>query len=763
MMRSWLPLARKTFLGRAARRTRQRPRPVLWLEALEDRLQPSAPGVLDPGTLALQQIDHFVVIYQENWSFDGLYSQFPGANTGPTGPAAPPGTSVTQVDKFGNPLTSLPTPSTDPSVPGVAGLPVKTYDLSQYVSPSDKTGDIVHRFYTEQLQIDNGKVDATSSTYGNDKFVTWSDNKSLVLSQFDATNLPEGLLAQQYTMDDNFFHAAYGGSFLNHQWLVAAATPQWNQPIPSGFLSTYDPVTRTLKDGNLTFDGKYAVNTTFSTNLVPNFVTPGAATLLNSINDSNPADPSRPFEQNIGDLLSGAGVGWKWYSGGWDAAVNLQRAYQSGDPAQIAAAQAPFNDPANPLNLFQWHHQPLAYFDNYAPLSAGGQAHLRDETRFFQDLAAGDLPAVSFIKPLGPDNEHPGYASLLRGQQHVADIVHAIQNSPEWEHTAIIITYDENGGRWDHVSPPNNNGPWGDGTRVPAIVISPFAKQGFVDHTQHDTLSILRTIEQRYGLGSLNQYDANATSLANDFQLKPHASIGSAYVQPDADNPGQFALIVQGTEASDDIRITRDGGAIRVRIDGGGGHYDHFFSQPISRLEVYGMGGSDHISVADDVTVPAFLFGGDGNDHIDAGGGASVVVGGGGNDEVQGGPGPSIVIGGSGHDQLRADVGAAILIGGDTAFDANLAALKALGAEWSRTDLTGTPQSVYQRKVADLTFGGAGARNGTFLLNSTTVHEDGARDELRGGKALDLFFARLGKHHGDDLDGVEAGEQVFAV
>src|SRR5262249_29702756 len=200
-----------------------------------------------------------------------------------------------------------------------------------------------------------------------------------------------------------------------------------NQPIPAGFLSTWDPVAQKLKDGNLTFDGKYAINTTFSANLVPSFVTPGAATLELSINDGNPADLSRPFEQNIGDLLSGAGVGWKWYSGGWDAAVNLQRAYQSGDPAQIAAAKAPFLDTNNPLNLFQWHHQPFAYFDNYSPLTAGGQAHLQDETNFFNDLANGNLPGVSFIKPLGPDNEHPGYASLIQGQQHVADIVHAIQ------------------------------------------------------------------------------------------------------------------------------------------------------------------------------------------------------------------------------------------------------------------------------------------------------------------------------------------------
>jgi hypothetical protein len=178
--------------------------------------------------------------------------------------------------------------------------------------------------------------------------------------------------------------------------------------------------------------------------------------------------------------------------------------------------------------LFQWHHQPFAYFDNYSPLSPGGQAHLQDETNFFTDLSGGNMPAVSFIKPLGPDNEHPGYTNLLQGQQHVASIVQTIQNSPDWAHTAIIITYDENGGRWDHVTPEAVNGPWGDGTRVPTIVISPFAKKSFVDHKQHDTLSILKTIEERFNLPSLNNpgnYDAKASDLLSSFNFKQNHSL----------------------------------------------------------------------------------------------------------------------------------------------------------------------------------------------------------------------------------------------
>jgi phospholipase C len=104
--------------------------------------------------------------------------------------------------------------------------------------------------------------------------------------------------------------------------------------------------------------------------------------------------------------------------------------------------------------------------------------------------------------------------------------VQAVQNSPDWAHTAIIITYDENGGRWDHVTPPDANGIWGDGTRVPAIVISPYARQDYVDHTQHDTLSILKTIEERFGLSPLNSLDAHASDLVSNFQSRGHGEDG---------------------------------------------------------------------------------------------------------------------------------------------------------------------------------------------------------------------------------------------
>ena len=183
---------------------------------------------------ALSRIKHFVVIYQENWSFDSLYGLFPGAN----GLAQSSPKSLNQTDRFDKPLsaqiglpfslvsgslnlTTPPPPINNGQIdlrftPGLNTL--LPYDVlkKSTLMPNDTTGDLVHRFWHEQSQIDQGAMDW---------FVTWSDNPGLTMSYFDATNMPEGLLAKKYTIADNFFHAAFGGSFLNHQFLISAAAP----------------------------------------------------------------------------------------------------------------------------------------------------------------------------------------------------------------------------------------------------------------------------------------------------------------------------------------------------------------------------------------------------------------------------------------------------------------------------------------------------------------------------------------------------------
>jgi len=502
----------------------------------------------------LGAINHFIVIYQENWSFDGLYGNFPGAN----GISNASSAATNQLDRLSrNPIGTLPSydpvlgaiPTQNPPVPlngaqddrflSDPGDPnsasrVNTllpYGLERFIGsgptsdPNNRTGDIVHRYWQEQFQIDHGKMD---------KFITWSDNPGLVMSHFDATPLPEGQLARQYTLCDNLFHSAFGGSFLSHQFLVAAQAPVYPHAaaiipknialldangvlplnVPGDGDGNITPIGGVcFANTNLTFDKNYAVNTINSVNLANG--DPADPGFLPSQNDSNPGDPNRPYIPTIGDRLDAAGISWKWYSGGFDRAL----AVSASNPAHFGRLGT--ND-TGIKNFFQWHHQPFAYFDNYAPWTNGvrnarSAAHLQDESDFYADVSNSTLPAVVFIKPLGDDNEHPGYASLLQGQMHVSNLVAAVQGNPAlWAHTAIIVTYDEHGGRWDHVAPPVRD-IWGPGSRVPAIIISPLAKTNYIDHTQYETVSCLSTIEKRFGLPPLNSVDAAATTFAPAF------------------------------------------------------------------------------------------------------------------------------------------------------------------------------------------------------------------------------------------------------
>ncbi len=452
----------------------------------------TAPASAAPG--GLNKINHVIVIYQENRSFDSIYGSFPGANG-----IANAGDTVKQVDKTGSPYTTLPQPinsNLKPAGPDQrfpTDLPVAPFDITKYVAPDQLTGDMVHRYYQEQYQIDGGKMD---------KYVAWTDAGGLVMGHFDATNMPEGKLAKQYTLADNFFHAAFGGSFLNHFWLICACTPTWPN-APTAIVAQVDSNGVMTKDGQVTPDG-FAINTSFTVN------TPHPK----SVTDPTRLVPNQTMP-TIGDRLSDKNLSWAWYSGGWNDALA-----------------------GNPDPLFQFHHQVFAFFQNYADGTDAKKTHLKDETDFLAALKGTALPAVSFIKPLGPDNEHPGYASLARGQQHVADLVGAVQKSKYWADTAIIITYDEHGGAWDHVAPPTGDR-WGPGSRVPAIIVSPFAKKGFVDHTQYDTTSILKLIETRWDLQPLGTRDAAANDLTNAFDFGANPN-----VLPATGDPAGLVLVI---------------------------------------------------------------------------------------------------------------------------------------------------------------------------------------------------------------------------
>jgi phospholipase C len=527
----------------------------------------------------LAGIDHIVVIYAENHSFDNLFGGWEGVEGID---AALRSGRATQVGADGTPLTCLPQNDVNLTSPPlssrcattVGGATVRSHFanapflIDDHIKPTDRTcpapgrphehgvprdspgalpggctRDLVHRFYQERYQINGGRMD---------RYVAGSDALGLAMGRYDTRALPiytylHSAGAPRYVIADNFFQAAFGGSFLNHQWLVAAATPAWPDAIADG--SGRDrhsvvgadgspadyplhPAPSGMYDGALTqagnADGTCAVRAGAP---VPPPDTPCGDWVVNTIQPwHQPYNPGTDdwlrlpplTHATIGDRLTGNGIDWAWYAGGWDdAAGNVGGpGWTNGSTAGVCAnprTERGSAYPHCPDKTFQFHHAPFTYFEAYAPGTPMRAAHLRDEVEFVEAARKGQLKPVSFVKPLGEKNEHPGYASAHRGSNHVVDLIRAVVEGPAAARTAIVLTYDENGGQWDHVPPPTAPGvsdKFGPGTRVPALVISPLLRSPFrVDHTPYDTTSILATIERRFGLAPLSTRDAAVKDL----------------------------------------------------------------------------------------------------------------------------------------------------------------------------------------------------------------------------------------------------------
>lgn len=456
----------------------------------------------------LGKIETIVVIYAENRSFDSLYGDFPGAN----GLANVTPDMARQLDRNGAPLPELPpiwggltAKGYKPAVieARTAHLPNKPFavdDPKGLNTPlSVPTRDLVHQFYENQMQINGGE---------NDRFVAFGDSGALVMGHYDGSVLPLWPIAKKYVLADNFFMAAFGGSFVNHFYLACACEPEYPRADKSpakGFIAAVEPDGVTLKiapdspksalegppkfvnNGRIAPDLRdperfYAVNT-MQPPYQPSAIkpAPGGDPALANPDDPTTLPPQK--EPTLGDLLRLRGITWAWYAGAWKVALEGKK--------------------VEPSPKFQFHHQPYNYFADMAPGTPARAEHLRDGglngAEFIKAIDAGALPQVSFYKPQGSLNEHPGYADVLSGDEHIADVVSHLEKSPQWAHMLVIVTYDENGGFWDHVAPPKGDR-WGPGTRIPALIISPYAKKGFVDHTLYDTTSILRFITKRFDL-----------------------------------------------------------------------------------------------------------------------------------------------------------------------------------------------------------------------------------------------------------------------
>jgi acid phosphatase len=462
---------------------------------------------------ALQQIDNVVVIYAENHSFDNIYGLFPGAN----GLAQATPEQKLQRDHDGTPLKELlvfgADGQIDASYPHLPNAPFRIDAAPVSRAPTQIVPSPTHLFYNNQEQINGGH---------NNRFAAMSGVGGWVMGHYDGSQFRLWQWARDYTLADHFFMGAFGGSYLNHQYLVCACAPRFdNAPAsmraqldadghlqkradsPSANAGAVQLLSR--NGGQVTPDG-YSVNTT-QPPYQPSGVPPaanGALALANPAGQSrNGGSPELPLPAQtgttIGDTLSAKGVGWAWYAGGYQRA--LQDGMQAPDvPRRVIYTRAP--DSPN----FQPHHQPFNYYAQFAPGTPARQQHLRDGEEFFQAMGSGQLPPVAFYKPAGVNTQHPSYTDMRTGDQHIADLLERLRSSPQWAHMLVIVTYDENGGYWDHVPPPSGAG-WGDrfgpGTRIPALLIGPMVKKGFVDSTPYDTGSILKLLTRRFGLQPL--------------------------------------------------------------------------------------------------------------------------------------------------------------------------------------------------------------------------------------------------------------------
>lgn len=461
-------------------------------------------------------IEHIVVIYQENRSFDHYF----GTYQSPSGAAVD-----TLLDRNGkvdrrftglqkNPAgvvySYLPVPSDIPGFDG-AMLPNAPFPLAPYIPAGHNVPwDPSHHFFRMFAQINSGRMDQFVALALEKKHHPFRDlteaarvrtllaeskPSGAVLGYYTRDDIPDyHRLADNYVLFDRFFQAISGGSTANALYIVAGRSA----------VSTKAPKAAMGNLETAKFDMPYDDKGILINDLPP----------LNG-----PTEPSTkklklsppPEEQtyaNIGDRLDAAGVSWAWYNEDWNnvKAWALKTAFGPGDGSAVV----------DTINMYVPHHNPFQYFPSWAANVKAG--HMRDTQDFFADAKAGKLPGVSFIKATGIHDEHPADSAPQWGEKWVMDILKALGESSLWGKTAVIITYDEGGGFWDHVAPPRPD-PYGYGTRIPSFLISPYARKGYVDHKVADATSVLAMIETRFGLAPLQARDRNAYNLLDGFDF----------------------------------------------------------------------------------------------------------------------------------------------------------------------------------------------------------------------------------------------------
>jgi phospholipase C len=448
-------------------------------------------------------IKHVVVIFGENISFDHYFGTYPNAANPEGEPAFTPVPNTPQV----NGLTPVfLNRNTNPTAPF-------RLDRSQ-----ETTCDNDNHYADEQKAYNAGLLNqfpitsvATSAT---------CIIPALNMGYYDGNSV--GALwnyAQHYSLSDNFFDTEFGTTVMGHLNLISG---------------------QTHTTGTTTISGKVANGSVIAN------VEAGYDDCVTTANGT----PVLMTGQNVGDLLNAKGVSWGWFYGDFPESTNSQ-------PIPFASCGSAYNSHYDPFQYYKTtsnqHHLPPSSVAAIG--SAADQAnHQYSISDFMSAVAAGNIPAVVFLKATSSETGHPANSSPLQEQLFLVDMINTLMQTPEWSSMAILMTYDDSDGWYDHVMPPivnQSNDPGQDallgttgmcgtaatgayldrcgyGTRLPFLVVSPYAKQNYVSHALTDTTSILRFIEDNWDLGRIGDqsFDAMAGSILDsfDFTDAPHTA-----------------------------------------------------------------------------------------------------------------------------------------------------------------------------------------------------------------------------------------------
>jgi phospholipase C len=538
----------------------------------------SPSGSTEPSTTPIK---HLVVIFQENESFDHYFGTYPNATNPPGEPAftAQPGTP--SVNGLGNALLTANPNSANP----------KRLDRGEAL-----TCDMDHGYADEQKAVDAGLMD---------KFVQFTAgggcaDKSIVMDYYDG-NTVTGLwnLAQHFSLSDDSFDTQYGPSTVGAINLISGETHGAESANVAGAVENET----VIGDPEPAYDGCGK---------------PGGVSMEG---------------KNVGTIMSEKGITWGWFQGGFGP-TEIKEGKPVCGATHLNVGHASVVD-------YSPHHNPFEYYKSTsnplhrAPESEamighnettqpeGGANHEYDMSAFDEAVKHENLPAVSYLKAPEYQDGHPGYSDPLDEQAFIAEKFDELEHSGQWESTAVVVAYDDSDGWYDHVMSPvitpskspadflNGAGVCGNvkdeslpddrcgyGPRLPLLVISPYAKQNYIDNTQTDQSSILKFIEENWQLGKIGEHettpdtnsaDYRAGSLNNMFDFAPGApKAAKVFLDP---STGE----VTGEEGGEAGEEPGSGGGGSGGSGGGnGGHGGHGGSGGESPGGEGGPGGWKH-------------------------------------------------------------------------------------------------------------------------------------------------------------------------